>query len=97
MQIIRLPPGNMSYIIQIRNTFICPKIYLDHELQCEWIIQIIHIICPRYCSELLCLLVSSRFGRQVCSRLVKEAVEAGASFLALPECFNFIGVSLRGL
>eukprot|EP00752_Nemacystus_decipiens_P006791 g6098.t1 len=27
----------------------------------------------------------------VCARLVKEAVAAGASFLALPECFNFIG------
>jgi len=29
---------------------------------------------------------------QVCARLVKEAVEAGASLLALPECFSFIGV-----
>eukprot|EP00904_Undaria_pinnatifida_P003379 jgi/Undpi1/13041/HiC_scaffold_8.g02704.m1 len=27
----------------------------------------------------------------VCAGLVKQAVEAGASFLALPECFNFIG------
>lgn len=31
---------------------------------------------------------------QVCTRLVKEAVEAGASILALPECFSFIGVSI---
>ncbi|CAM9992987.1 unnamed protein product [Scytosiphon promiscuus] len=27
----------------------------------------------------------------LCARLVKEAVEAGASILALPECFSFIG------
>ena len=30
---------------------------------------------------------------KVCARLVKQAASAGASFLALPECFNFIGVS----
>lgn len=33
---------------------------------------------------------------QVCAMLVKEAAEAGASFLALPECFSFIGVSFFG-
>ncbi|CAM9162998.1 unnamed protein product [Ectocarpus sp. 12 AP-2014] len=32
---------------------------------------------------------------QVCARLAKEAREAGASFLALPECFNFIGEHWR--
>ena len=29
----------MSYIIQIRNTSICPKIYLDHEL---YVVRIDH-------------------------------------------------------
>lgn len=32
--------------------------------------------------------------QKVCSGLVQEAVAAGAAFLALPECFNFIGVSI---
>lgn len=33
---------------------------------------------------------------EICASLAKEAAAAGAQFLALPECFNFVGVRNSG-
>lgn len=47
---------------------------------------------PRCCVNSACTWLLLK----ICARLAKEAAAVGASFLALPECFNFIGGALCG-